>query len=158
VLRAQERHDAFKELERKLLELHQVFLDMAVLVEAQGEMLDNIEANVGKVRHRTAAAPLPWVLRRQERAAASLTGHTRPDGCRKARWVRCSAKDLQIRHFLTGASPHCAAPHPRRLLPCESRRVGTPSRLNVGACVARSRTPRAVRRDARVHTRASGVQ
>jgi hypothetical protein len=28
----------------------QVFLDMAVLVEAQGEMLDNIEANVSKVR------------------------------------------------------------------------------------------------------------
>ena len=33
-----------KELERKLLELHQIFLDMSVLVEAQGEMLDNIEA------------------------------------------------------------------------------------------------------------------
>ena len=31
------------ELERSLMELHQIFLDMAVLVEAQGEMLDNIE-------------------------------------------------------------------------------------------------------------------
>jgi len=30
-----------------LLELHQIFLDMAVLVEAQGEMLDNIEKQVG---------------------------------------------------------------------------------------------------------------
>lgn len=29
-----------------LLELHQIFLDMAVLVEAQGEMLDNIEKQV----------------------------------------------------------------------------------------------------------------
>lgn len=29
------------------MELHQIFLDMAVLVEAQGEMLDNIEAQVG---------------------------------------------------------------------------------------------------------------
>lgn len=28
------------------MELHQIFLDMAVLVEAQGEMLDNIEAQV----------------------------------------------------------------------------------------------------------------
>ncbi|XP_010549686.1 PREDICTED: putative syntaxin-131 [Tarenaya hassleriana] len=39
----QERHDAVRELERKLLDLQQVFLDMAVLVDAQGEMLDNIE-------------------------------------------------------------------------------------------------------------------
>ncbi|KAF5840438.1 Qa-SNARE, Sso1/Syntaxin1-type [Dunaliella salina] len=42
----QERHRAIKELEQSLLELHQIFLDMAVLVEAQGEMLDNIEKQV----------------------------------------------------------------------------------------------------------------
>ncbi|XP_039131344.1 syntaxin-132-like [Dioscorea cayenensis subsp. rotundata] len=42
----QERHDTVKEIEKKLLELHQVFMDMAVLVEAQGEMLDNIETQV----------------------------------------------------------------------------------------------------------------
>ncbi|KAH7675672.1 syntaxin 1B/2/3 protein [Dioscorea alata] len=42
----QERHDTVKEIERKLLDLHQVFMDMAVLVEAQGEMLDNIETQV----------------------------------------------------------------------------------------------------------------
>lgn len=45
----QERHEAVKELERSLLDLHQIFLDMAVLVEAQGEMLDNIEAQVRHV-------------------------------------------------------------------------------------------------------------
>ncbi|CAN7107911.1 unnamed protein product [Brassica rapa subsp. narinosa] len=39
----QERHDAVRDLEKKLLDLQQVFLDMAVLVDAQGEMLDNIE-------------------------------------------------------------------------------------------------------------------
>ena len=43
-----ERHTAVKELERQLLGLHQIFLDMAVLVEAQGEMLDNIETQVAK--------------------------------------------------------------------------------------------------------------
>eukprot|EP00976_Prorocentrum_cordatum_P116731 1196203-Prorocentrum_minimum.AAC.5 len=48
VAEIQERHDAFRELERKLLMLHQIFLDLAVLVEAQGEKLDNIEANVGQ--------------------------------------------------------------------------------------------------------------
>lgn len=42
----QERHDAVIEVERKLLELQQVFLDMAVLVDAQGDMLDNIETHV----------------------------------------------------------------------------------------------------------------
>lgn len=43
----QERHEAVRELEKSLLDLHQIFLDMAVLVEAQGEQLDNIEAQVG---------------------------------------------------------------------------------------------------------------
>ncbi|KAJ8900087.1 hypothetical protein K2173_024203 [Erythroxylum novogranatense] len=42
----QERHDAVKEMEKNLKELHQVFLDMAVLVQAQGEQLDDIESNV----------------------------------------------------------------------------------------------------------------
>ncbi|KAK6803285.1 hypothetical protein RDI58_001069 [Solanum bulbocastanum] len=42
----QERHDAVRELERKLLELQQIFLDIAVLVDAQGDMLDNIESQV----------------------------------------------------------------------------------------------------------------
>ena len=32
-----------KELEKSLLELHQIFLDMSVLVEDQGVKLDNIE-------------------------------------------------------------------------------------------------------------------
>ncbi|XP_048328402.2 syntaxin-132-like [Ziziphus jujuba] len=39
----EERHDAIKEIQKNLLDLHQIYLDMAVLVEAQGEMLDNIE-------------------------------------------------------------------------------------------------------------------
>ncbi|CAN6442824.1 unnamed protein product [Victoria cruziana] len=42
----QERHDAVKEIERSLLDLHQVFLDMAALVEAQGQHLNDIERQV----------------------------------------------------------------------------------------------------------------
>ncbi|KAK9156208.1 hypothetical protein Sjap_003688 [Stephania japonica] len=42
----QERHDAVKEIEKNLIELHQVFLDMAALVEAQGQQLNNIENQV----------------------------------------------------------------------------------------------------------------
>ncbi|KMZ67539.1 putative Syntaxin [Zostera marina] len=44
----QERHDTAREIESKLLELRQVFLDMSVLVETQGDMLDNIESQVVK--------------------------------------------------------------------------------------------------------------
>ncbi|KAF8090670.1 hypothetical protein N665_0469s0007 [Sinapis alba] len=44
----QERHDAVKEIEKNLIELHQVFLDMAALVEAQGQQLNNIESHVAK--------------------------------------------------------------------------------------------------------------
>ena len=47
-----ERHEAVKELEKSLLDLHQIFLDMAVLVEAQGEMLDNIGAQARCCRRR----------------------------------------------------------------------------------------------------------
>ncbi|PKA50907.1 Putative syntaxin-131 [Apostasia shenzhenica] len=39
----QERQDAVRDLEKKLLELQQIFFDMALLVESQGEMLDVIE-------------------------------------------------------------------------------------------------------------------
>ena len=46
VAELRERRYAVLELERSLLELHQVFLDMAVLVEAQGQMIDNIENQV----------------------------------------------------------------------------------------------------------------
>ncbi|XP_057781191.1 syntaxin-132-like [Salvia miltiorrhiza] len=42
----QERQDAVRDIEKKLMDLHQIFLDMAVLVDAQGDMLNNIESQV----------------------------------------------------------------------------------------------------------------
>lgn len=42
----QERLEAVKEIQRSLIELHGVFLDMAVLVETQGEQINDIEMNV----------------------------------------------------------------------------------------------------------------
>ncbi|KAL5079325.1 hypothetical protein RYX36_007746 [Vicia faba] len=41
-----ERHEAVRDVERKLLDLQQIFMDIAVLVDAQGDMLDNIESQV----------------------------------------------------------------------------------------------------------------
>ncbi|KAG8368225.1 hypothetical protein BUALT_Bualt15G0023000 [Buddleja alternifolia] len=46
VVENQERNEAVKEIQRSLVELHQVFLDMAVMVETQGEQMNNIEQNV----------------------------------------------------------------------------------------------------------------
>ena len=42
----QERHTEVMQLEKQLMDLHQIFLDMGVLVESQGELLNNIEAQV----------------------------------------------------------------------------------------------------------------
>lgn len=43
-----DRHDAVKDIQKNLLELHQIFMDMAVLVEAHREQLNNIEQQVNK--------------------------------------------------------------------------------------------------------------
>ena len=67
-----ERASAVKDLERQLLGLHQIFLDMAVLVEAQGEMLDNIETQ--------ARGTAPDVGLRPRVCLTAVT-RTRPAGC-----------------------------------------------------------------------------
>ncbi|XP_065851873.1 syntaxin-related protein KNOLLE [Euphorbia lathyris] len=51
VVEIQDRHDAAKEIEKSLLELHQLFMDMSVMVEAQGEQLDDIEHHVLNASH-----------------------------------------------------------------------------------------------------------
>ncbi|GAA0143313.1 SNARE protein [Lithospermum erythrorhizon] len=51
VVEIQDRYDAAKEIERSLLELHQIFMDMAVMVEAQGEKMDDIEHHVMNAAH-----------------------------------------------------------------------------------------------------------
>jgi syntaxin 1B/2/3 len=42
------RHRDIMRLEQSIRELHQLFMDMAVLVEAQGELIDQIEYNVSQ--------------------------------------------------------------------------------------------------------------
>ena len=39
----QDRHQDIMMIEKSILELHQLFMDMAVLVAAQGEVMDSIE-------------------------------------------------------------------------------------------------------------------
>lgn len=44
----QERHDAVKEIEKKLMELHEIFLDMGALVEDQNYQINGIERHVAQ--------------------------------------------------------------------------------------------------------------
>jgi len=46
-----ERHDTVQQLEYSLQGLHQIFVDMAVLVDSHGDMLDNIEHQVGQAQN-----------------------------------------------------------------------------------------------------------
>ena len=48
VTEIKERYDAAVEIEKNLAELHQVFLDMSVLVAAQGEQINDIESHVAR--------------------------------------------------------------------------------------------------------------
>ncbi|KAI3863107.1 hypothetical protein MKW98_015565 [Papaver atlanticum] len=50
VAEIQERRDSVRELEKKLFDLHEVFRDISVLVEAQGDFLDNIEIQVANTK------------------------------------------------------------------------------------------------------------
>ncbi|PPS14162.1 hypothetical protein GOBAR_AA06416 [Gossypium barbadense] len=42
----QERHDAIQEIDKGMVELHQLFIDSTVLMEAQGYQLNDIESHV----------------------------------------------------------------------------------------------------------------
>lgn len=44
----QDRHKDILKLEKSIRELHELFLDMAILVNQQGEMIDQIEFNIGQ--------------------------------------------------------------------------------------------------------------
>ncbi|CAL0310013.1 unnamed protein product [Lupinus luteus] len=70
----QERHDAVKEIEKNLNELHQVFLDMSVLVQSQGEQLDDIESHVARANSfvKTATHEL-HVARKHQRNTRKWT-------------------------------------------------------------------------------------
>ena len=55
-----ERHRSVKQVERGLLELQQVFLDLATVVDQQGEVLDNIERHVSEAGEFTSEGAIAW--------------------------------------------------------------------------------------------------
>ena len=52
----QDRVSDLKKLEQSVVDLHQMFVEMAALVDKQGEMLDHIEFSVTATKQNTAAA------------------------------------------------------------------------------------------------------
>ncbi|EME31412.1 Syntaxin-1A [Galdieria sulphuraria] len=65
----EERTRAMRQLEENIQELRQMFLDMSVLVEAQGETIDQIESNISsaKASTKTAASQLRGARKHQKR-------------------------------------------------------------------------------------------
>nr|AAC47500.1 syntaxin 1 homolog [Hirudo medicinalis] len=64
------RHNDIMKLEQSIKELHDMFMDMAMLVESQGEMIDRIEHNVEKAVDyvETAAADTKKAMKYQSAA------------------------------------------------------------------------------------------
>jgi syntaxin 1B/2/3 len=65
------RNNDIKKLEASIIQLHQLFVDMQVLVEAQGELLNNIEYNVEETKGATEAAHEELVMARNHQKSAN---------------------------------------------------------------------------------------
>jgi len=65
----QERHNDILDLEKAMGELHQLFLDMAILVEAQGDLVDQIQFSVSQTKayHEKAERTLAVVEKQKKK-------------------------------------------------------------------------------------------
>ena len=61
----EERHNAVQEIEAQLQELHQMFLDMAVLVDSQGELVHDIENQVSDAKEHVEKGTEQLVVARK---------------------------------------------------------------------------------------------
>eukprot|EP00178_Gracilaria_changii_P020345 TRINITY_DN590_c1_g1_i1.p1 TRINITY_DN590_c1_g1~~TRINITY_DN590_c1_g1_i1.p1 ORF type:complete len:360 (+),score=64.20 TRINITY_DN590_c1_g1_i1:114-1193(+) len=55
LLDLQSRNNDIRKLEENIIQLHQLFVDMQILVDAQGDLLNNIEYNVVETKEKTEA-------------------------------------------------------------------------------------------------------
>lgn len=65
----QARHEEIIKLEKSIMEVHEMFLDLAVLVESQGAMINNIEDNVLKTGDYIRTATVELDMARQHKAS-----------------------------------------------------------------------------------------
>lgn len=66
----QSRHNEFVKLEKGILEIHEMFLDLHHLVETQGEAVDRIDLQVGQARDQVEAGREQLSQARQSRKSA----------------------------------------------------------------------------------------
>uniref|UniRef100_A0A8D0FYB1 Syntaxin-1B n=1 Tax=Strix occidentalis caurina TaxID=311401 RepID=A0A8D0FYB1_STROC len=88
------RHNEIIKLETSIRELHDMFVDMAMLVESQGEMIDRIEYNV---EHSVdyverAVSDTKKAVKYQSKARRWLGGQLGWVGPREGSWVRLTPK------------------------------------------------------------------
>eukprot|EP00040_Diaphanoeca_grandis_P024654 m.135798 g.135798 ORF g.135798 m.135798 type:complete len:306 (+) comp29821_c0_seq2:408-1325(+) len=65
-----DRHEDIKRLERSLMELHEMFVDMSILVSEQGDMVDRIENQVAKSAEYVESAKKKLVKARALQSSA----------------------------------------------------------------------------------------
>lgn len=65
------RNNDIKRLEESIIQLHQLFMDMQNLVEAQGELLNNVEYNIGETKGKTEAGYQELVEARAHQKSAN---------------------------------------------------------------------------------------
>lgn len=66
----EERHKDLLNLERNVKEIHKMFIDLALLVSLQGEMIDNIEANVKTAKESVVFAEEHLVISKNNLSSA----------------------------------------------------------------------------------------
>jgi len=70
----QDKYKDIIKLEKSVAMIHQMFIDMQMLVQAQGEMLDNIEINVGEAKD--------YVVKANKQLASAKKDHIRSKKCK----------------------------------------------------------------------------
>ena len=66
----EERHKDLLNLERNVNEIHRMFVDLALLVSLQGDMIDNIEANVRSAKESVLHAEDDLILSKNNLSGA----------------------------------------------------------------------------------------
>ncbi len=64
------RNAEIRQLEESIVQLHQLFVDMQIMVEAQGELLNNAEYDIGETKINTQAAHEELVEAREHQKSA----------------------------------------------------------------------------------------
>jgi len=71
----EERHKDLLNLERNVNDIHRIFIDLALLVSLQGEIIDNIESNVKSAKEAVFQAEDDLILSKKNLSGARKVFH-----------------------------------------------------------------------------------